>query len=275
MLSLIGKSQNQQDYKMDLYYITNSVKMALKAEKCGVDRIMVDLEIEGKKERQGHLDTVISNHSIEDIYKIRASISKSKIVVRINPISKKSKEEIDNVIMAGADIIMLPMFRTYSDVKLFLDFVNSRVKVCLLLETYEAYKNLNKIISLENIDEIHVGLNDLHLSMKLKFMFELLSNGIIEDISRKVINRKIKFGFGGIARIGEGMLDSSLILSEHIRLNSSMVILSRDFKSNDCNLEKEIKKIRDLVFDYKTSNNHLLLKNRSKLNRKIYNITSK
>ncbi len=249
--------------------------MALKAEKCGVDRIMVDLEIEGKKERQGHLDTVISNHSIEDIYKIRASISKSKIVVRINPISKKSKEEIDNVIMAGADIIMLPMFRTYSDVKLFLDFVNSRVKVCLLLETYEAYKNLNKIISLENIDEIHVGLNDLHLSMKLKFMFELLSNGIIEDISRKVINRKIKFGFGGIARIGEGMLDSSLILSEHIRLNSSMVILSRDFKSNDCNLEKEIKKIRDLVFDYKTSNNHLLLKNRSKLNRKIYNITSK
>ena len=39
-----------------------------------------------------------------------------------------------------------------------------------------------------------------------------------------------KFGFGGIARIGEGDLPSDNILGEHVRLGSQSVILSRTFK---------------------------------------------
>lgn len=40
----------------------------------------------------------------------------------------------------------------------------------------------------------------------------------------------IPFGFGGIARIGEGDLPSDYILGEHVRLGSTSVILSRTFK---------------------------------------------
>ena len=39
----------------------------------------------------------------------------------------------------------------------------------------------------------------------------------------------IKFGFGGVARLGTGMLPAAQILTEHQRLGSTQVILSRDF----------------------------------------------
>jgi len=46
---------------LKLMYITNDAEIAKIAENAGVDWIFVDLEINGKEERQGHLDTVISN----------------------------------------------------------------------------------------------------------------------------------------------------------------------------------------------------------------------
>ena len=91
-------------------YITNNHQIAKYAQNVGVDRIFIDLEYIGKKERQGNLDTVISNHSLEDITTIRKVIDKSKLLVRVNPIHKGSKEEINEAIERGADIIMLPMF---------------------------------------------------------------------------------------------------------------------------------------------------------------------
>ena len=59
---------------LKLMYITNSVDVALIAEKYGVDRIWIDLETLGKQERQGHIDSVKSKHSINDIKKINISI---------------------------------------------------------------------------------------------------------------------------------------------------------------------------------------------------------
>jgi hypothetical protein len=47
--------------------IENSVSQAKKYEQFGVSRIFVDLETIGKNERQGHLNTVMSNHNISDI----------------------------------------------------------------------------------------------------------------------------------------------------------------------------------------------------------------
>ncbi|WP_214834823.1 hypothetical protein [Exiguobacterium sp. E4787] len=44
---------------LKLMYITNEPNIALLAEQNGVDWVFVDLELNGKEERQGHLDTVI------------------------------------------------------------------------------------------------------------------------------------------------------------------------------------------------------------------------
>ncbi len=236
-----------------LMYITNEKDIAQLAESVGIDIIFVDLEYLGKAERQKSCKSFISDHKIEDVSRIREVISKSKLLVRVNPINPGSKEEIDEVIKRGADIVMLPMFTTADEVKQFIKLVDSRVKVSLLLETAKAVENIDEILLLNGIDEIHLGLNDLHLTMELTFIFESLSNGTVDYVAKKTNSKDIHFGFGGIGRIGEGDLAAKMILAEHYRIDSKMVILSRAFRGNknfdelvkNNWLKEEILKIRD------------------------------
>lgn len=216
-----------------LMYITNRPEVAKIAQKHGTDRIFVDLELLGKVERQGYLDTVISRHTLSDVQNMRKVVTTSKLLVRINPVHENTKEEIENVISAGADIIMLPYFKTVSEVKEFLSIVNRRVKTCLLFETAPAVENMNDILMLDGVDEVHIGLNDLHLEKKKTFMFELLSDGTVENMCRKFRERGLFYGFGGVARLGQGLLPAETIIAEHYRLGSQMAILSRSF----CNID--------------------------------------
>ena len=224
---------------LKLMYVTNSPMVAQIAQKYGVDRIWIDLETIGKQERQGHINSVKSNHSISDIKNIKPILSSSEMLVRINPLYENSKKEIDEVINAGADLIMLPMWRTVSEVKKFLNMVNGRVKTVLLLETKEAVECLDEILNLGGFDEIHIGLNDLHLSYHLTFMFELLKNGIVEGICKKIKKKNIPYGFGGIAGIGQGVLHAEKIIAEHYRLGSTRAILSRSFCNTELIKDKE------------------------------------
>lgn len=215
---------------LQMMYITNNPQIARIAEKYSVDRIWVDLEQIGKKERQGGMNTVQSTHTIQDVQVIRNSIEgRASLQVRVNPIYDGSKSEIDKVIEYGADIIMLPFFSTTKEVEKFIDMVDGRARTCLLLETVGAEKNLDEILEIPGIDEIHIGLNDLHLQYHMDFMFELLSNGKVEEICNKIKNKGIPFGFGGIAKLDEGMLPARHIIAEHYRLGSTMAILSRSF----------------------------------------------
>lgn len=214
---------------LKLMYITNNPEVALIAEKYGVDRIWIDLETIGKEERQKDMNTVKSIHTVEDIKKIKPLLSTSEMLVRVNPWNKNSVEEINEVVNAGADILMLPMWKNIEEVKQFLDCVDSRVKTTLLLETKEGVECIDEILSLGGFDEIHIGLNDLHLSYGMSFMFELLSNGTVERLCGKFKEKGIPYGFGGIARIEEGLLPAEKIIMEHYRLGSTRVILSRAF----------------------------------------------
>jgi 2-keto-3-deoxy-L-rhamnonate aldolase RhmA len=212
-----------------LMFITNNEEVAKAAEEVGVDWIFLDLEIRGKVERQGHLDTVISRHELCDVRRIASVLSVSKLLVRVNPLYEDSQEEVDAVIESGADIVMLPLFTGSAEVEEFVSYVKGRAATCLLLETPQAVENLDSILAVSGIDYVHVGLNDLHLGYGLRFMFELLANGTVERICNRVKQRGIPFGFGGVARLGQGTLPAELILAEHYRLGSSMVILSRSF----------------------------------------------
>ena len=216
-------------------YITNDIDVAHIAEKNGVDRIFVDMEYIGKNLRQGGMDTVQNHHTVEDVKKIRQAIQKSELMVRCNPIHEESenycssKEEIDAIIDAGADIIMLPYFKTVDEVKSFLNFVNQRVKTLLLFETPESAEIIDDVLALDGIDEAFVGLNDLSLGYGKKFMFELLADGTVERLCLKFRLKGIPFGFGGIASLGKGMLPAEKIIAEHYRLGSTCTILSRSF----------------------------------------------
>lgn len=226
---------------LTLMYITNNPEIALIAEKNGVHRIWIDLETLGKEERQKGMNTVKSKHTIEDIKKVKNVLTKSELLVRINPWNNNSKKEIDDVIAMGADMIMLPMWKSLLEVQQFLLAVNGRCKTTLLLETKEAYDCLEEVLKYGGMDEIHIGLNDLHLSYELDFMFELLSNGTIEEICKKIRKAGIPYGFGGIAKLGSGDLPAEKIIMEHYRLGSTRAILSRSF----CNSE-EITDIEDI-----------------------------
>ena len=214
---------------LKLMYITNDPAVALIAEAAGVDRIFVDLETLGKEERQGHMDSVKSHHSIQDIRALRRCLTKSELLVRIDPIHSGSAEQIDQVVDAGADIIMLPMWKTPEDVARFLELVNGRCRTMLLLETKEAESCLDAVLALPGVDMVHIGLNDLHLSYRRNFMFELLADGTVERICTRLRAAGKPYGFGGVGRPGGGMLPAEHILGEHIRLGSQMVILSRSF----------------------------------------------
>lgn len=219
---------------LKLMYITKLPEIATIAERSGVDRVFLDMEYLGKKKRQPG-DTVKSFHTIADVRAVKLVLSKSELLVRVNPIAEAcdgfcgSEKEINATVEAGADIIMLPMAKSIDEVKRFADFVGGRTKTMLLLETSEAAEKIDEILSLGVIDEVHIGLNDLHISLGKKFMFELLTDGTVEKLCDKISSFDLPYGFGGIARLGYGMLPAERIICEHYRLGSSAAILSRSF----------------------------------------------
>ena len=218
---------------LTLMYITNNPYVASVADSCGVDRIWIDLETLGKEVRQRGMDSVKSHHSISDIVKVKSVLKNSDMLVRTNPINNDSACEIEKIINNGADYVMLPMWKSLYDVKRFIECVGGRAKTVLLLETKEAVECLDEVLDYGGFDEIHIGLNDLHLSYGLTFMFELLSSGVVEKLCKKINKYSIPYGFGGIARLGGGMISAEKIVAEHYRLGSTRAILSRSF----CNAE--------------------------------------
>lgn len=217
---------------MKLMYITNRLDVALIAEKYGVDRIWIDLETLGKEDRQKGMNTVKSQHTIEDIKKIKPILTKSEMLVRVNPWNENSEKEINDVISAGADLIMLPMWKSVAEVINFLSVVDGRCKTTLLLETKEAVECFAEVLENGGMDEIHIGLNDLHLSYGMNFMFELLADGTVERLAGMIREKGIPFGFGGIAKLGDGLLPAEKVIMEHYRLGSTRAILSRTFCDN-------------------------------------------
>lgn len=218
---------------LKLMYITNKPWVAKIAEAAGVDWIFIDMEYLDKAERQGGMDTVQSHHTLEDVKAIKNCLSTSKLLVRCNHIYDGSKAEIDTIINNGADIVMLPFFKTVREVRQFIDYVGGRAKTCLLVETPEAGMLIDEILELPGIDMIHLGLNDMHLALGMKFMFELLADGTVDQLAKKIKAKGIPFGFGGIATLDGGAVPGSMILKEHYRLGSSMVIVSRSFCNTD------------------------------------------
>lgn len=267
-----------------LMYITNEPAIAHIAEESGVDRIFIDLEVRGKEERQGHLDSVKSHHTLEDISNIKGTLTTSELLVRANALYSRSQEEINEIVSRGADIVMLPMWSSIDDACRFRDYVGGRAKVMLLLETIPAEKSLDEVLAQEGFDEVLIGLNDLHLQYHQKFMFELLANGKVDEIMGKLKSKGKFCGFGGIASLNQGMISGKNILTEHYRLHSDMAILSRSFcdtsKITDIEQIKRIftegmKEIRDYEQTLTTQSAAFFEANHQEVIRKVREIVEK
>lgn len=231
-----------------LMILASTPEDAVSAQQAGVDRIFYDLEYIGKAERQRGRDTVKYYNDIELIPALRSVVKESELLVRTNPIHPYTVKEVEKAIAYGADVLMLPMVMDAHDVKTYVDCVKGRAKVCVMVETAAAMTRLDDILAVKGVDEIFIGLNDLHISLGLNFLFEPLAGGLVDYIADKCKAKWMPFGFGGIARIGDGILPADKILGEHFRLGSTSVILSRTFKGGDSpvaiDFGQEVAKVR-------------------------------
>ncbi|KJU82080.1 HpcH/HpaI aldolase [Candidatus Magnetobacterium bavaricum] len=223
---------------------TNDVGLVAEAKEAGIDRIVVDLEKSGKQERQQGYHLEINTHTIDDIKRIKDTFPSVNVLCRINPFHENSHKEIEHVIDAGSDVIMLPMFKKTEEVRSFIDCVNGKAVTSILVETKEAVE-ISDELKVLNIDEVYVGLNDLSISLCLNFAYEVCLKGILDRL-RNIFSDK-DFGFGGITVLEKGRpLRTKSIMKEMARLKCNKVIMRRAFKHDiaACNMSIEIQKIR-------------------------------
>lgn len=246
---------------------------------------MIDLERLGKEKRQRGWNSVVSEHCPEDILEVKKVLKKSKALVRINPINDNTEEETDKVISYGADIVMLPYFKTAGEVERFVSAVRKRVRTSLLLETKEAVENIDEILSVPGIDEVHIGLNDLSHSYGADFLFQMFPMGTVDYIVERLKRHNLtEYGIGGIARLNHGLIPAEDVIAEHYRLGSSCAILSRAF----CNTEQmndirkierifhsEVNKIRELEGKITKFDDELFEYCRKKFNAKVQTVVEK
>jgi hypothetical protein len=218
---------------LELIQITNDPAFALRCDALAGMRLFVDLERLGKAERQAGRDTFISAHSIDDVSRVKQVLRRSQLMVRVNPLHEGTRDEVDGVLARGADMLMLPMFNRPGELREFASIVAGRAQIVPLLETGAALACLDDWIATPGLAEVYVGLNDLHLSLGLPFMFEPLALGLVDRVAVAARRHGLRFGFGGIARMDEGLLPGRDVLAEHLRLGSHSVILSRTFHRPD------------------------------------------
>ena len=249
---------------IDLLTITNSPELAAQCDRLTGMRIFVDLERNGKAERQSGRNTFISSHQINDVGCLKAVLKSARLMVRVNPhdmaAPDATKNEVDEVIAQGADLIMLPMFASALQLQDFMAIVGGRVPVVALLETAGALESLEDWGETPGLYEVFVGLNDLHISLGCSFMFEPLLQGHVDRVAATVKKTGLRFGFGGIARMDEGLLPGRDVLAEHLRLGSQAVILSRTFNRAVGKIDAELAEasFEDAVLDLRKAERDLL-----------------
>lgn len=222
---------------------TNDVELAGAASVAGVGRIVIDLEQRGKAERQHGYHLECNKHAILDIARMKTATS-CTVVCRVNSLGADSAVEIETALEAGADIIMLPMFRSLGEVTRFLGIVRGRARTSLLFETRESINLAPRLVGM-SFDEVYVGLNDLAISYGRLFCYQLLEDGIVNRVRDQFPDKP--FGFGGITVLDGGSpLSTRDILKELARLEASHVIARRAFKRDirGRNLATEIARIK-------------------------------
>jgi hypothetical protein len=230
---------------LELIQITNDPAFAQRCDALGGLRLFVDLERLGKAERQAGRNTFISVHQLEDVGRIKAVLRQSRLMVRVNPLHEGTRREVDAVLAEGADCLMLPMFANAQELLAFSHIVDGRAPIVPLLETAAALECVEEWAGTPGLQEIYVGLNDLHISLGCRFMFEPLADGSVERVAHVARRHGLGFGFGGIARVDEGQLSGRDVLAEHLRLGSRAVILSRTFHRDPAgSFEAEVAHLR-------------------------------
>jgi HpcH/HpaI aldolase/citrate lyase family len=232
-----------------LTLLTNDPVIAKRGDRAGIDHIGLDFETLGKRARQPEASAWISHHTLEDLIAIGRVLERSRLFARIDPWHAGSARQVEELLAKGATSLMLPMFTSAVEVARFAELVSGRAYICLLLETPQAVVRIDDILEISGIDEISIGLNDLHRALGLRSHFEVLISDLMRMLSDKVRARGLRFGFGTIGRAMDNDLPvpSDLLYAQYPRLGATSARLFRPFLgSNPLSLDitREVKRLR-------------------------------
>ena len=245
-----------RDKQLVLTLWTGDPRLATRADAAGVERIGVDLERLGKRERQKGFGTWISPHTEADLAAVGEALTSASLFARLDPPHGGTPAQVERVLAAGAEVVMLPMFRTASEVQHFVELVGGRATVVLLLETPEAVEQAGKIAGVDGVGEIHLGLNDLTLALGLPNRFMLLTSRLAARLAATVTDAGLRFGAGGIGRAGDDSLPipADLIYAQYARLGATAALVSRSFIGEDgatLDLAREVERARARLADWR------------------------
>jgi 2-keto-3-deoxy-L-rhamnonate aldolase RhmA len=246
--------------------------VAAAADAAGVDRVGVDLERIGKAERQAGLGTWISPHTEHDLLRVAARLRGSRLFARVNPVHGDTRAEVDAVLACGAQVLMLPMFRSAEEVGTFVEAVAGRAESVLLLECAEAVERVEEILSVPGVREVHLGLNDLSLSLGCANRFAVLVTEEVEHVATAVHGAGRRLGVGGLGRACQPGLPvpADLLYAEQARLGSSGALLARAFLPRGASrsgLRHEVGRARRRIADWRTADDAALARAHSGLRR--------
>jgi hypothetical protein len=234
---------------------TAETDLAAAADRAGVDRVGVDLEHLGKATRQTGRSTWLSEHRLDDLERIAKMLDRAAPFARVNPINASSAEEIDGALAAGAEVLMLPMVESAATAASFATLVDGRATTVLLVERREAVDALGELVSVEGIDEVHIGLNDLSISLGLANRWLVLAGDIAFDAGRIVRDAGLRFGLGGIGRVHDDALPipSDLVYAELARTGATATLLARSFRPPGTDLATEVVRTRARLDDWQAA----------------------
>jgi hypothetical protein len=245
--------------ELALTLFTNDPALAGAADRAGVNRIGIDMEQIGKAARQSHLATWISDHAEADLATIRPVLERATLFARCNPIHPESAAEIDRLIDAGVKAIMLPFFKTVTEAERFIRLVDERAHPVLLAETAEAAAAIADICRIPGVREVHIGLNDMRLSLGWPSHFHVLVSDFLVAVCGVILDAGIKLGVGGVGRAGDNELPipADLVSAQIVRLHATSTLVSRSFfrAPMPADLNVELQKLR-AWFDFCAARPH-------------------
>jgi HpcH/HpaI aldolase/citrate lyase family len=222
---------SEPDGAFTLTLWTDDPSLAARADAAGVERIGVDLERRGKRERQRGLGTWISDHTVEDLVAVGGVLTRAHLFARVDPWHRGTPVQVEALLELGTQVLMLPMFERANEVATLIELVADRARVVPLLETRAAVSGVTELTRVDGLQEVHIGLNDLALSLGARNRFEVLTSELLKRVCETVRWAGLRLGIGAIGRLDDPGLPipADLVYSRYARLGSSASLIARSF----------------------------------------------
>jgi 2-keto-3-deoxy-L-rhamnonate aldolase RhmA len=202
------------------------------ARDAGVQWIGPDLERIGKHERQAGTSSLISDHGTESLPMVREIVGPQRLFARCNGPGPHLAQEIEALIDAGVQCLMVPMIRRLDEARAVVEQVHGRARLVIMIEHKDILDQVDAVAQLPDLHTIYVGTNDLAISMGYATRFGPVADGWVERIARVAQARDVGFSFLGFAKLSLSTalaVPPDLVLAEYARLGVNWALFARSF----------------------------------------------